>query len=313
MDQDIELRHLRYFVAVAEELHFGRAALRLHLAQPPLSQQIRRLEGIVGHPLFLRTSRAVKLTVAGEVFLERARRVLRAVQQDLAEVRSAGRGEVGSLRVGFISSGMLTPLPAMLGLYRRLQPKVDLQLSEGVSSGMTRSLLDGDIDVGFLRDADPVDGVESEILFSEPFVAVLPATHPFARRKSLSTDALRDEPFVLFNPQAGHLAYEKTASLCEAHGFRPRVVQEAPQWFTSLRLIGAGLGVSIAPACVERIAPPDAVCIRLSGARVRSNVELAWRTGEDRAIVTAFRLLAREYLAEHRPLPVPIRPEAKRH
>ena len=225
---------------------------------------------------------------------------------------SVGRGEVGSLRVGFISSGMLTPLPAMLGLYRRQHPKVDLQLSEGVSSGMIRSLLNGGIDVGILRDADPVDGIESEILFSEPFVAVLPATHPYARRKSISAGALRDEPFVLFNPQAGHLAYEKTASLCEAHGFRPRVVQEAPQWFTSLRLIGAGLGVSIGPACVKRIAPPDAVCVRLAGTRVRSNVELAWRTGEDRTIVTAFRALARESLAKHQWPPVLIQQEHSR-
>src|SRR5215831_16743869 len=127
-DRDIELRHLRYFVAVAEELHFGRAANRLHLAQPPLSQQIRKLEEILGYPLFLRTSRAVTLTAAGEVFLERARRTLRNVQEDLEEARSIGRGEEGTLRVGFIGSGMLTPLPAMLGRYRRLYPRVQLQL-----------------------------------------------------------------------------------------------------------------------------------------------------------------------------------------
>jgi DNA-binding transcriptional LysR family regulator len=296
MDQEIELRHLRYFIAVAEELHFGRAALRLHLAQPPLSQQIRRLEELVGHPLFLRTSRSVRLTAAGEALLERARRVLRSVERDLSEVRSVGRGEVGSLRVGFISSGMLTPLPGMLGRYRRLHPRVDLQLREGFSSEMIRALLDGGIDVGFLRDADPVEELESETLFSEAFVAVLPSNHRHARRRTLSAAALREEPFVLFTPLAGHLAYEKTASLCEEHGFRPRVVQEAPQWFTVLRLVGAGLGVSLAPACVERIAPPDAVCVRLAGTSIRSNVELAWRNGEDRSIVTAFRALAREIL-----------------
>jgi DNA-binding transcriptional LysR family regulator len=296
MDQEIELRHLRYFIAVAEELHFGRAALRLHLAQPPLSQQIRRLEELVGHPLFLRTSRSVRLTAAGEALLERARRVLRSVERDLSEVRSVGRGEVGSLRVGFISSGMLTPLPGMLGRYRRLHPRVDLQLREGFSSEMIRALLDGGIDVGFLRDADPVEELESETLFSEAFVAVLPSNHRHARRRTLSAAALREEPFVLFTPLAGHLAYEKTASLCEEQGFRPRVVQEAPQWFTVLRLVGAGLGVSLAPACVERIAPPDAVCVRLAGTSIRSNVELAWRNGEDRSIVTAFRALAREIL-----------------
>src|ERR1700733_5372499 len=123
MDRDIELRHLRYFVAVAEELHFGRAAQRLHLAQPPLSQQIRKLEDILGHALFTRTSRAVRLTAAGETLLERARRTLQNVQEDLDEARSVGRGEVGSLRVGFIGSAMLTPLPAMLGHYPPQYPQ----------------------------------------------------------------------------------------------------------------------------------------------------------------------------------------------
>src|SRR5215472_11495341 len=117
MDRDIELRHLRYFIAVAEELHFGRAAQRLHLAQPPLSQQIRKLEEILGYQLFVRTSRAVQLTNAGEVFLDRARRTLRNVQEDIDEVRSVGRGDVGFLRVGFIGSSMLTQVPEVLGRY----------------------------------------------------------------------------------------------------------------------------------------------------------------------------------------------------
>lgn len=297
MNTDIELRHLRYFVAVAEELHFGRAALRLHLAQPPLSQQIRKLEEILGHPLFARTSRAVRLTAAGQVFLDRARRTLRTVQQDVDEARSVGRGEIGSLRVGFIGSGMLTPLPAMLGRYRRKHPKADLQLRESHSSHLMQSLLDGAIDVAFLRDGGPLAGLESETLFSEPFVAVLPANHPLAVPKSLSAAALRDEPFVFFPQAAGPVAYSKTVSLCEARGFRPRFVQEAPQWLTVLRLVGAGLGVTIAPACVEKIAAPDTVCVRLRGAQVQSDIEMAWRAGEDRAIVTAFRELARSVLA----------------
>jgi DNA-binding transcriptional LysR family regulator len=306
MDQEVELRHLRYFVAVAEELHFGRAALRLHLAQPPLSQQIRRLEEIVGHQLFARTSRAVRLTAAGEVFLDRARRTLRTVQEDLAEARSVGRGEIGSLRVGFIGSSMLTPLPSMLGRYRRKHPKADLQLREAMSSQIMQSLLDGAVDVGFLRDGGPHPGLESETLFSEPFIAVLPASHPLAARKTISAAALRDEPFVFFPQSAGRVAYDKPISICEEHGFRPRIVQEAPQWLTVMRLVGAGLGVSIAPACVEKIAPPDAVCLRLSHAGVRSDIELAWRAGEDRTIVTTFRQMAREILmrsGRRRPAP----------
>lgn len=293
MDREIELRHLRYFVAVAEELHFGRAALRLHLAQPPLSQQIRKLEEIVGHPLFARTSRAVKLTSAGEVFLERARRTLRHVREDLDEARSVGRGEVGTLRVGFIGSSMLTALPTILGRYRREFPKVNLQLSEGYTSNVAESLLKGTLDAGILRDSGPAEGLAVETLFSEPFVAVVPVKHGLATHKTISPAALRDEPFVFYPAYSSKLAYAKPMSICEAHGFRPNIVQEAPQWLTLLRLVGAGLGVTIAPACVERIAAPDVVCRPLRGAKVHSDIELAYRTGDDRAVVRAFAAIAR--------------------
>jgi DNA-binding transcriptional LysR family regulator len=303
MDRDIELRHLRYFVAVAEELHFGRAALRLHLAQPPLSQQIRKLEEILGYPLFLRTSRAVKLTSAGEVFLERARRTLRNVQEDMDEARSVGRGEEGFLRVGFIGSAMLTPLPAMLGRYRRLYPKVNLQLHESFTSAVVQKLLKGELDAGFLRDSGHVDGLEIESLFSEPFIAVVPRKHPLARYKIISAKELRDEPFVFFSPSAGALAYEKPVSLCEEHGFRPHVVQEAPQWLTIMRLVGAGLGVTIAPACVKQVAVSNVACLSLRRALLQSDIELAYRSGEDRAIVEAIAAVARQSFPKRKQLP----------
>jgi DNA-binding transcriptional LysR family regulator len=294
MDRDIELRHLRYFVAVAEELHFGRAAERLHLAQPPLSQQIRKLEEILGYPLFVRTSRAVRLTAAGTVFLERARRTLRNVQEDLEEARSIGRGDEGTLRVGFIGSGMLTPLPAMLGQYRHLYPRVQLLLSESYTASIAASLLRGTLDAGFLRDGGPIDGLHVESVFSEPYVAVLPSRHRLAGKSSISPADLRDEPFVFFTPTAGKLAYDKTMMLFEEHGFRPQVVQEAPQWLTILRLIAAGLGVSVGPACTRQIAVPGLVCPSLRGAVVTSDLELAYRNGEDRAVVAAFAAVARK-------------------
>lgn len=307
MDRDLELRHLRYFVAVAEELHFGRAAQRLHLAQPPLSQQIRKLEEILGYPLFIRTSRAVRLTAAGEIFLERARRTLRNVHEDMEEARSIGRGDEGSLRVGFIGSGMLTALPAMLGRYRQLYPRVQLLLSESYTAGIAAALTRGVLDAGFLRDGGPIDGLHSEPLFTEPFVAVLPATHRLAGRATISPADLHDEPFVYFTPSAGRRAYEKPLSIFEAHGFRPNVVQEAPQWLTILRLVGAGLGVSVGPACTRQIAVPNIVCPGLRGAHVTSDIELAYRTGEDRPVVAAFAQVARSGFAA-----APANPPVKR-
>ena len=289
----IELRHLRYFVAVAEELHFGRAARRLNMAQPPLSQQIRRLEGMLNCTLFLRTSRQVRLTAAGVELLERSRQTLHKIDNDCMAVGRIGLGQAGTLRVGFTGSSVLTPLPRMLGRYRRRFPEVDLQLRERFTEGLVQDLRNGTIDVGFLRDAGPVDDLHVEPVITEPFVAVVSKGHPLAEHRSISARSLRDEPFVLFARSYGDVAWRRTVAVCEEHGYLPKVVQEAPQWLTILSLVGAGLGVTIAPACVARLHCGNTVCLRLRGRRHVASLELAYRDNEKRPIVGSFAALAR--------------------
>ena len=288
MDRDIELRHLRYFVAVAEELHFGRAAQRLHLAQPPLSQQIRKLEELIGYPLFSRTSRSVSLTAAGAAFLEGARRTLHNAQKEIEETRSVGRGEVGSLHIGYIGSGMLTTLPNVLRQYREAYPLVRLSLYESFTAQVMDGLTNGTLDAGILRDSDPSSGLQVRTIFTEPFVAVLPVTHSRARQKSIAAESLRDEPFVYYPRSAGVRAFEKPFKIFEEHGFRPRIVQEAAHWLTISRLVGVGFGVTIAPECVRHIAPADVVCLPIRNSKVVSNLELAKRVGDSRPIVEQF-------------------------
>lgn len=292
MDQDIELRHLRYFVAVAEELHFGRAAERLHLSQPPLSQQIRKLEESLGYPLFLRTSRSVQLTAAGDAFLPRARRILRNLERDLEDTRSVGRGEVGSLNVGFVGSGMLAMLPAIFRNYRETYPNVHLRLHESFTSRVVEGMQNGSLDVGILRDSDPSGGLRLKTIHSEPYVAVLPRNHKCASQKSISPAMLCDDPFVHYPRSAGARAFDKPLKIFESYGFQPRIAQEASHWLTIVRLIGAGFGVSIAPACVRQIASPEVVCLPLCGVKIMSHIELAWLVGESRPIVEGFAQIA---------------------
>jgi DNA-binding transcriptional LysR family regulator len=298
MDNLIELRHFRYFVAVAEELHFGRAAMRLHIAQPPLSQQIRRFEQTIGHALFIRTSRAVKLTAAGEAMLERARRALHRVAEDIEFVRRVGRGETGSLRVGFIGSGMLTKLPAILEEYRSLYADVELRLSEFYTANLMEAVRDGTVDVGFLRDAEPASDLTIESMLDEDFIAVLPRLHRLAKLKTIRVVALREEPFVFFPRVAGPTAWERTMKLCRAAGFQAKVFQEAPHWVTILSLVGAGLGVTIAPACIRKIAGENVVCRPLFD-RGTTRIELARRKDENSPVVREFCRLARSRFADH--------------
>ncbi|RRA49467.1 LysR substrate-binding domain-containing protein [Acidipila sp. EB88] len=292
MDQDVELRHLRYFVVVAEELHFGRAAARLHLSQPPLSQQIRRLEEILGYPLFQRTSRSVKLTDAGECLLERARRVLTTMQRDIDETRHVAEGEVGSLHIGFVGSAMLSNLPEIFRTFRETHPRVRLHLYESFTSRVQEGLQNGSLDVGILRDSDVVEQLHTAPLYAEPYVAVLPATHACARQKSLAPAALQGEPFVYYPRSAGARAFEKPLRIFEEHGFRPQIVQEASHWLTILRLVGAGMGVSVAPACVRQITSAEVVCLPLRGTEAASELEVAYAAGDTRPIVQNFARLA---------------------
>lgn len=233
MNPEIELRHLRYFLAVAETLHFSKAAQRLGIAQPPLSQQIRRLEQLLGHALFDRTTRGVKLTLAGQLLAERARSTIEKVQDDLSQVRRLGRGEEGILTVGFSGSVMFTELPAAIQSYRREYPKVELRLRELVTSAQIAALLGGTLDLAFLRDGDETEGIELSTVLKERYVAVLPETHRLAGAKSLPVGALRKEPFVLFARRMGPLAYDRTIACCEKSGFRPiscRMRRSGPRW-----------------------------------------------------------------------------------
>ena len=293
MNEDIELRHLRYFLAVSETLHFSKAAQRLGIAQPPLSQQIKRLEQLLGHRLFDRTTRGVKLTNAGQLLAERARSTIDKVHDDLAQVRRLGRGEEGTLTVGFSGSVMFTSLPAAIEGYRRRYPRVELRLFEMVTATQIPALLDGSIDLAFLRDGDPTEGVHMTTVLKEPFVAVLAKDHPLAHRTWLRVADLRDQPFIFFARRMGPLAFDRTMACCEAAGFRPKIVQEAPQWPTLIRLVAAGLGVSLAPACVATVTLPGAV-YRPVRAAYRTTVDVGEKSGSEKVLVANFLQVARE-------------------
>jgi DNA-binding transcriptional LysR family regulator len=296
MDEEIELRHLRYFLAVAETLHFSKAAERLGIAQPPLSQQIKRLEQLLGHRLFDRTTRGVKLTLAGQLLAERARSTIEKIQDDLAQVRRLGRGEEGTLTVGFSGSIMFTDLPVAIERYRRRYPKVELRLRELTTSLQIAALLNGTLDLAFLRDGDPTEGIQMSTLIEEHYVAVLPHTHALARKRSLRVLDLREEPFVLFARRMGPLAFDRTIACCERTGFRPNIVQDAPQWPTLVRLVAAGLGVSLAPACVAKVAIPGAVYREVHSA-CRTTVDLGMKTGAATTLASNFMEVARQHLA----------------
>jgi len=297
MNEEIELRHLRYFLAVAETLHFSKAAERLVIAQPPLSQQIKRLEQLLGHRLFDRTTRGVKLTLAGQLLAERARSTIEKVHDDLAQVRRLGRGEEGTLTVGFSGSAMFTDLPDAVGNYQRRYPKVELRLRELSTTAQIAGLLDGTLDLAVLRDGDRTDGIEMSTVLKEPFVAVLPVKHSLARKRALRVRDLQAEPFILFARRMGPLAFDRTIACCEQHGFRPNIVQDAPQWPTLVRLVAAGLGVSLAPGCVANIAIPGAV-YRDVHAACRTTIDLAIKAGSDKILPRNFMEIAREYLAK---------------
>ena len=252
----MELRHLRYFVAVAEELNFTRAAARLHIGQPPLSMQIRDLEGEMGVRLFERTQRRVALTPAGQCLLEHAYRILGGVREAVEAAQRAARGELGELRVGFTSSLPFTDLlPDALHAYRRRFPAVRLQLSEMFTPEQFGALARGELDVGFVRlqGGRAPDGIALREIARNPLRLVVNASHRLAGAAAVSFAELRDEDFIGFPADVGTDLPAVLRGLCRQAGFEPRIVQTAREATTQIGLVGAGLGVAVLPAPLETV------------------------------------------------------------
>ncbi|MCG6494424.1 LysR family transcriptional regulator [Kitasatospora sp. A2-31] len=283
---ELPLLQLHAFVVLAEELHFGHAAGRLGIAQPPLSQQIRRLEEKVGHPLFHREPGRVTLTPAGRELLPAAQRALADVSAGLAAARSVGSGRAGRLRMGFAASLALTVLPGLLRTFRQRFPEVQLEVREMTTAPQLAALQDRSIDVGLLREP-PADDPELgfRTILREPFVAVLPAGHPLASHRTVRLADLAASPFVLLPREVGPRLHDQIVGLCTAAGFTPRIAQRAVEWQTLCALVQAGLGVTLAPASIRRIRLDGVVFRRTAPGDARTRVAVAWRRHEQDPLV----------------------------
>ncbi|KXC44300.1 LysR family transcriptional regulator [Pseudomonas aeruginosa] len=287
----MELRHLRYFIAVAEELHFGRAAERLGISQPPLSQQIQALEEEIGARLFERANRRVELTDAGRLFLDESRQVLAQVDKAVLLARRAHLGELGELKIGFTSSAPFTStIPSSIHAFRKAYPDVHLDLQEMSSRQVLKALLEESLQVGVIRPLALPDAVHWVELFREPLVAVLRADHPLAAgsEDGLAIAALAEEPFVFFPRSYGTGLYDQVIALTRQAGFSPRIAQEASEAMTIIGLVSAGLGVSILPASFRRTRVDGVVYRTLSDPEATTAVWLVRRQNEGSPLALSF-------------------------
>jgi DNA-binding transcriptional LysR family regulator len=282
---ELGLQQLHAFAVLAEELHFGRAAQRLGIAQPPLSQQIRRLELKVGHPLFDRGGGRVALTAAGRELLPAALRALDEVSSGLDAARRRGSGATGRLRLGFAASLALTVLPDLLRTYRDRHPGVELDIREMTTAPQVAALAAGELDAGLMREPPAEPGLAFREVLDERFVAVLPAAHPLAGRRTVPVAALAGEAFVLLPRASAPTVYDRVHALCTAAGFEPRIGQRAVEWQTVAALVGAGLGVCLAPASIARIRLAGVAYRRIEPDDGRTTVALGWRAGDPNPLV----------------------------
>jgi DNA-binding transcriptional LysR family regulator len=294
----MELHSLRYFVAVAEELHFGRAARRLGMAQPPLSRQIRALEAELGARLLERTKRHVALTAAGAVLLEEARRLLAQAERVVEAVHRAARGQTGRLAVGFVGSATYGLLPEILRRFHRRFPEVALTLAEMGSPMQLRALGERRIDVGFLRPAALDATLVGRVVQREPLLVALPAGHRLAKVEGIRLEDLASEPFVMF-PREPRPSYgELLIGYCVAAGFSPRVAQETNEMQTALSLVAAGIGVTLVPASVRSVRRANVVYKPLGEKGPVTELTVVHRREDDSAALGAFLVVTEEVAGE---------------
>lgn len=287
-----DLRHLEGFVAVAEELHFGRAAARLHIAQPALSQQIQRLESTLGVDLLIRERRRTRLSEAGQAFLVEARRTLAQAEIARTVARRAGRGELGRLRGGYVPTTSSKPFLAVLAGFRRSHPQVQVELRELPLGSLAAPLHDDVVDVTFVARLGEITCLGPDIavheLSAEHFVAAVPAGHPLAGDPEIELAQLAQEDFVMLAPELCTEWHETMISTCGLAGFAPRVTHHAREISTQLMFVAAGLGVTLVPASAQALRGQDVTFVPLAGPSPRITSTVLWRAGNDIPVLRRF-------------------------
>lgn len=290
----MELRHLQYFIAVAEERHFTRAAARVGIQQPPLSLQIRQLEAELGGPLFVRLPRDVVLTELGEAFLPEARQVLERVARVKRRMQQISRGEAGQIRIGFAGATYFEPrIPAWIRDFRARYPDVQLHPQQSNTASLLTALVDEAVDVAFVRTPFEVPpGIVMVPVVDEPMVLVLPLGHAMCARQRVPLAALARDEFILLPREISPALYDRTIAACESAGFHPKLGQEAPQITSIVPMVAAGFGVSLVPASVSQIRTPGMGFWPIEGDVPLAPISLAYRAEHASAALDRFIALS---------------------
>ncbi|MBN8747416.1 MAG: LysR family transcriptional regulator [Variovorax sp.] len=281
----MELRHLRYFSVLADELHFGRAAQRLAISQPPLSVAIRQLEDSIGARLFERNSKEVRLTAAGAALRESARQLLRRSEEIAREARDVASGSAGHLRIGFVGAMLYRGLPQALRAFRKRHAGVRISLTEMNSAEQMAELLHDRLDLGFVHTHRMPQGLQQRLLLTEPFVCCLPARHALARRRVVALADLQEQPFILFARSASPDYHERILSICGGAGYQPEVRHEVRHWLAVVSLVSQDMGVALVPEALKRSALKGAVFRPLQEAVAQSEAYGVWRSAPRNLLV----------------------------
>ena len=290
----MEFRHLRCFVALAEELHFGRAAQRLAITQPPLSLNIQQLEASVGARLFERNSRGVSLTAAGDAFLPKATALLEQAAQAAREARDVGQGLAGQLQIGFAGTVLYRGLPQVLRDFGAAHPKLRLALRELSSSEQLVELVHDRLDLGFVHTTRVPAGFSQILVSSQPFVACVPSTHPLAGEVVLPLARLQGEAFAVVMRAVSPDYHDRILAACADAGFEPELAFELRHWLSVVSVIAQGLGVGLVPAALQQAGLPGVVFLPLAQSLQPYDTHCLWRNGRDQSALGAFLAAVRQ-------------------
>jgi len=291
----MELRQLRYFLMVGDTLHFGRAAEQLHIAQQPLSYQIKQLENELGVELFKRTTRSVTLTPAGEALLADVRAGLGRIERGVEVAQRIARGEGGKLHIGYASTTLYSVMPPIVRQFRERFPQVEVVLHELVSPTLEHQILSEELDVGIVLSAGAtVPGLAYETIYQEPVAVALPKSHPLAQRATIALHELADEPFVMYARSAKRQTFDEFIALCHMAGFSPTIAQEAANESAVLGLVAAGLGVTLVARSLSSVRPDEVAYRQLVDPPMTAQVAVVWKDEKQMPLLNELLQIARE-------------------